>query len=182
MNRFPHPYPQWALAVIEAYVCHHKKLDSFDDLPPDMQTRRAGCFVTLHTIDGLLRGCIGTIEPSGAHLAMEIRNNAISAATKDPRFPPVSCAEVPDLRISVDVLGQPEPIVDDRELDPRRYGIIVEHGVRKGLLLPDLEGVDRVSQQISIARMKAGIPEGVPLTIYRFSVERYLDFEQGGNE
>jgi hypothetical protein len=89
---------------------------------------------------------------------------------------------VPDLRISVDVLGQPEPIVDDRELDPRRYGIIVEHGVRKGLLLPDLEGVDRVSQQISIARMKAGIPEGVPLTIYRFSVERYLDFEQGGNE
>ncbi len=182
MNRSPHTYPQWALTVIEAFVCHHRMLDSFEALPPEMLRRRAGCFVTLHSLHGLLRGCIGTIEPSGAHLAMEIRNNAISAATKDPRFPPVLCHEVTDLRISVDVLGQPEPIVDERGLDPKRYGIIVEHGVRKGVLLPDLEGVDQISQQISIARMKAGIPEGVPLTIYRFSVQRYLDYEQGGKE
>ena len=105
--------------------------------------------------------------------AEEVITNAISSATRDPRFPPVTPDELSDLEYSVDVLTHPEPVKSEAELDPKRYGIIVESGKRKGLLLPDLEGVDTVARQIEICRSKAGIPSREPMKLYRFEVKRY---------
>ncbi len=135
---------------------------------------RAACFVSLKTKSGELRGCIGTIEPSRDTLAEEIIANAINAATRDPRFAPVAPAELDDLRYSVDVLSAPEP-ADIGDLDPAIYGVIVEDetGWRRGLLLPALEGIDTVSQQVEIAARKAGIPPEAPVKLSRFSVGRY---------
>ncbi len=132
---------------------------------------RHGAFVSLHR-RGELRGCIGTIRPTTTSLAEEIVRNAIEAATADPRFAPVAPDELADLEISVDVLHEPEPAMVD-ELDPRSWGVIVSAGHRRGLLLPDLEGVDTVEQQVAIARRKAGIPAWEPVTIERFAVDRY---------
>jgi AmmeMemoRadiSam system protein A len=133
---------------------------------------RSGVFVSLK-VGGLLRGCIGTYEPATANVAEEVITNAISSATRDPRFPPVTPDELGDLEYSVDVLTHPEPVKSQAELDPKRYGIIVESGKRKGLLLPDLEGVDTVARQIEICRAKAGIPSREPVKLYRFEVKRY---------
>lgn len=133
----------------------------------------AGTFVSLHSRDGSLRGCIGTIEPTQPNVAKEVIHNAISAATRDPRFPPVQIAELDGLDISVDVLTPPEPIESVDELDPHRYGVIVESGWRRGLLLPDLEGVDTAEVQVDIARCKAGIQRGEPVRLHRFEVKRY---------
>ena len=137
---------------------------------------RAPCFVSLKTQDGELRGCIGTIEPMKNTLAAELIANAISAATYDPRFPPVSRDELANLRYSVDVLLPAEPATID-ELDPRIYGVIVEDeaGERRGLLLPDIPGVDDPNQQVEIAARKAGIPPDEPLRMWRFKVERYRE-------
>ena len=137
---------------------------------------RAPCFVSLKTQDGELRGCIGTIEPMKNTLAAELIANAISAATHDPRFPPVSQDELADLRYSVDVLLPAEPATID-QLDPRIYGVIVEDisGERRGLLLPDIAGVDDSQQQVEIAARKAGIPPDKPLRLWRFKVERYKE-------
>lgn len=137
---------------------------------------RAGCFVSIHTKDtGDLRGCIGTIEPVQDTLAEEIIANAISASTRDPRFPAISRNELDNLSINVDVLFPPEPSTLD-EMDPKRYGIIVTQGYKRGLLLPDLEGVDTVDQQYRIACMKAGIDPNdsmMPIEIERFEVIRH---------
>jgi MEMO1 family protein len=137
---------------------------------------RAPCFVCVKTSDGELRGCIGTIESSKDTLAEEIVANAISAATNDPRFEPITPAELSNLRYSVDVLHHPEPTVAE-ELDPRVYGVIVEdeRGSRRGLLLPDIPGIDDVEQQVEIAARKAGIPRGEPIKLSRFRVERYRE-------
>jgi len=134
--------------------------------------QRAGTFVSLHK-RGALRGCIGTFEPTCPNVAEEIIQNAISAATRDPRFPPVQDSELDDLEISVDVLSPPEPVESMAELDPERYGVIVESGWRRGLLLPDLEGVDTAEYQVEIARRKAGIGAHEPVQLYRFEVKRY---------
>ena len=137
---------------------------------------RAPCFVCLKTLDGDLRGCIGTIEPVKESLADEIVANAISAATSDPRFEPVTPAELSNLRYSVDVLQNPEPAVAE-ELDPRVFGVIVEDesGSRRGLLLPDIPGIDDVEQQVEIAARKAGIEHGEPIKLSRFRVERFRE-------
>lgn len=134
----------------------------------------APCFVSLKTIDGDLRGCIGTIEPERETLAQEIVANAISAATRDPRFEPVTMDELPNLRYSVDVLLPAEEALMG-ELDPAVYGVIVEDksGTRRGLLLPDIPGIDEAEQQVRIAARKAGIPPGAPLKLLRFKVERF---------
>jgi AmmeMemoRadiSam system protein A len=134
--------------------------------------QRAGVFVSLKK-HGQLRGCIGTFEPTRQNIAEEIVRNAISSATGDPRFSPVGEEELPDLEYSVDVLTSPEPVINRSELDPKKYGIIVESGYRRGLLLPDLEGVDTVEEQISICRRKAGIAEDEPVNLYKFEVRRY---------
>jgi uncharacterized protein, PH0010 family len=134
--------------------------------------KRAGVFVSIHK-HGELRGCIGTFEPAKSNVAEEIIANAISSATRDPRFPPVDASELADLEYSVDILTEPEPIKDIEELDPKKYGIIVESGFRRGLLLPDLEGVDTVEEQIAICRLKAGISYSEPVSLYRFQVRRF---------
>lgn len=142
------------------------------DTPQELLTRRAGAFVSLHK-DGRLRGCIGTILPTENTLAQEIMQNAISAAERDPRFDPVTPEELQQLCISVDVLSQPEQITSPEQLDVRRYGVIVQSGAKRGLLLPDLPGVDTIAQQIAIAREKGGIREEDEVTLWRFEVTRH---------
>ncbi len=132
---------------------------------------RHGAFVSLHRA-GMLRGCIGTIAPTQPTLADEIIHNAIQAATADPRFPPLGVHELDDLEISVDVLQPPEPATQE-DLDPRVFGVIVSADWRRGLLLPDLEGVDSAEEQIAIARQKAGIGPGENVNLERFRVDRY---------
>jgi AmmeMemoRadiSam system protein A len=134
---------------------------------------QAGTFVSLHDPQGNLRGCIGTIEPQQPTVVQEVVQNAISAATRDPRFPPVQPEELEGLDIKVDVLTEPQPIDSTDRLDPKRYGVIVESGWRRGLLLPDLEGVDTVEDQVEIAMRKAGIRPDEPVQMYRFEVKRY---------
>src|SRR4030043_2338318 len=134
--------------------------------------KRAGVFVSIKK-HGELRGCIGTFLPTRANVAGEIVANAISSATQDPRFMPVGASELDDLEYSVDVLTGPEPVRSVDQLDPKKYGVIVECGFRRGLLLPDLEGVDSVEEQIRICRAKAGISAGEPIKLYRFQVNRF---------
>ncbi len=141
------------------------------ELPP-VTGERAGCFVSLHA-NGSLRGCIGTIAPTAATLAGEIARNAVSACSEDPRFDPVRPEELDSLEYSVDVLEPSEPVSSRDELDPKRYGVIVSSGFRRGLLLPDLDGVDTVETQLAIACRKAGIAPDGSFDIRRFRVTRY---------
>jgi hypothetical protein len=155
---------------VEAFV-KEGKIPEPEELTPEMK-QRAGVFVSIHKF-GQLRGCIGTFEPQKDNVAEETIANAISSATQDPRFPPVAPNELKDLTYNVDVLTKPEPIDSQDQLDPKKYGVIVECGMRKGLLLPDLEGVDSVDYQIEICRHKAGIMPDEPIKLYRFEVKRY---------
>lgn len=167
-----HPYVKLAKSAVEEYVRHGKVLSPPKELPPDMQ-RRAGVFVCLKRL-GQLRGCIGTFMPCEKNICIEIINNAIAACSRDTRFYPVSEDELDEISYSVDVLSEPERISSISELDPKKYGIIVIKGFKKGLLLPDLEGVDSVDEQLRIAKMKAGIdPDDKDFEILRFTVERY---------
>ncbi len=143
-----------------------------EDLPAELTGRRAGVFVSLHKF-GELRGCIGTIAPATGSVAQEIWRNAVSAAAEDPRFPPVAQSEEEYLSIHVDVLGPAEGIDSEEQLDVKKYGVIVSAGARRGLLLPDLDGVDTVAQQVEIARRKAGIPEDAAVQLERFEVVRH---------
>lgn len=164
--------PVWlARLAVETFVTEKHIIPAPSELPPELRVR-AGAFVSLK-IRGTLRGCIGTIEPLHDTLAEEIIHNAIKSATEDPRFPPVRRAELPELSYSVDVLNPPELVQDVSCLDPKRYGVIVEWGRRRGLLLPDLEGVDSVEHQLAIACAKARIRPTDPYVIYRFEVKRY---------
>ena len=165
-------YVRLARRALEHYVLHREKLPLPDDLPAAMTGSRAGAFVSIHKF-GRLRGCIGTILPVTGSLPREIADNAVSAAVRDPRFDPIRPEELPWLEISVDVLGQPEPIPSEDLLDVKRYGVIVTSGPKKGLLLPDLEGVDTVADQVAIARRKAGISPGEPAALERFEVIRH---------
>jgi AmmeMemoRadiSam system protein A/AmmeMemoRadiSam system protein B len=142
----------------------------------EILSTRAACFVSIKTRDGELRGCIGTIEPEKNTLAEELIANAISAASRDPRFPPVRADELPNLKYSVDVLSQPE-LVRLEDLDPNIYGVIVEDktGGRRGLLLPNLAGIDTAAKQVEIASRKAGIPVGAEVNLWRFRAERYRE-------
>lgn len=132
----------------------------------------AGAFVTLKK-DGHLRGCIGTISPTQPHVIQEVIANACAAGIRDPRFPPVTPEEIPRLDYSVSVMHPPEPVDDLSQLDPQRYGVIVKSGQRQGLLLPQLEGITHVEQQIFHARQKAGILPHEPLQLSRFQVDFY---------
>jgi len=167
-----HPLVELARKTIESYVRKKHTIKPPEEPAPEMQ-ERAGTFVSLHDSRGNLRGCIGTIEPQQPTVAQEVIQNAISAATRDPRFPPVQPEELESLDIKVDVLTEPEPIDSLDQLDPKRYGVIVESGWRRGLLLPDLEGVDTAEYQVDIAMRKAGISPGEPMQMYRFEIKRY---------
>jgi AmmeMemoRadiSam system protein A len=167
-----HPLVKLAKETIELYVRKRKVLNMRDeDLSQEMK-ERAGVFVSLK-VRGGLRGCIGTFEPCERDIANEVIRNAISSATCDPRFSPVRPEELESLEYSVDVLTAPELVNSRADLDPKRYGVIVKAGGRRGLLLPDLEGVDTVEEQVGIAMQKAGIPPGTPVTLFRFEVKRY---------
>ena len=156
---------------ISFYLHHHHMMSIPTNLPEELQ-ERAGAFVSLHKGSNL-RGCIGTFLPMQTNIASEIIHNAVSAATRDPRFYPVSLDELDSLDISVDVLGSPESVSSPQDLDPKKYGVIVMSHAQTGLLLPDLDGVDTVQQQIDIAKQKAGIPPQVRPDLYRFTVTRY---------
>jgi AmmeMemoRadiSam system protein A/AmmeMemoRadiSam system protein B len=166
--------PRLAREAIEAYVLRGERL-SVPEHEARLLDTPVACFVSLKTLDGELRGCIGTIEPAETCLSEELVSNAIGAATRDPRFPPVTRNELDELRVSVDVLSALEPatIVD---LNAEVYGVVVEseRGLR-GLLLPAIDGVTSTTQQLEIATRKAGIPPGSPLKIFRFRVDRFRE-------
>ena len=166
------PYVRLARASVESWVRYRERIPVPSDLPAEMLSARAGAFVTIRK-NGDLRGCIGTIAPTRNDLAEEIVENAVSACARDPRFRPVTEAELPFLQIGVDVLGEPEAVSSPEELDVKRYGVIVSCGRRRGLLLPDLEGVDTVEEQIRIARQKGGIGADEPCRLQRFEVVRH---------
>ena len=163
-----HPYVDLARDAIAAWA--HGRSPAPAPLPAALE-RHQPVFVSLHDAAGRLRGCVGTLRATRATLAEEIADTAVLAASRDPRFPPVSAAELPSLAIEVSVLGEPEPVTDLATLDPRRWGVVVRRGERRGVLLPDLEGVDTVEQQLSIARRKASIPPDAPVSVDRFAVE-----------
>ncbi|MBI5665934.1 MAG: AmmeMemoRadiSam system protein A [Nitrospirae bacterium] len=166
-----HPLVKLAKDTVEQYTRTRKIIGPPDDPAPEMSAK-AGVFVSIKK-KGELRGCIGTFQSTTENVAIEIIQNAISAATQDPRFPAVSKSELEALEYSVDVLTEPEKVKSKKDLDPKKYGIIVKSGNRKGLLLPDLEGVDTVDEQVSIASMKAGIYLEEDIELYRFEVRRY---------
>lgn len=165
-----HPVVQLAIEAIDSYVRSGKTPAPPAELPDELQVRR-GTFVSIKK-SGKLRGCIGTIRPYRENLAEEIIGNAISAATKDPRFNPITVKELDQLEISVDVLSEAEPVRDISELDPKRYGIIVSRGHKQGVLLPDI-GVETVAEQIKICRRKADIKSGEEVEIQKFTVVRF---------
>jgi len=166
-----HPYVQLAKEAVELWIREHKKVDNeYKDLP--IFKKRKACFCTIYK-NKELRGCIGTIFPTYDSLYYEIIENAISAATRDPRFEPVGVHELDLLEYKVDVLSEIFPVKDLNELDPKVNGIIVKQGSKQGLLLPDLEGVDSVSDQVRIAKMKAGIFNNLPCEYFTFTVERF---------
>jgi AmmeMemoRadiSam system protein A/AmmeMemoRadiSam system protein B len=168
------PYVKLARRSVETYVRTGSPASLPDNLPPEMLTARHGAFVSLH-LYGQLRGCIGTISPVRKNVAQEILYNGISACSQDPRFYPVRPDELPDLEYSVDVLEDPEPIAGPEALDVKKYGVIVQAASdsRRGLLLPDLDGVDTVAKQISIARQKGNIGPKEPIKLWRFTVTRH---------
>ena len=165
--------PALARQAVETFVKEGRVLPVPDNAS-DLLSQRAGCFVSIKTRAGELRGCIGTIDPAQDSLAEELIINAISSATTDPRFTPVRADELSDLKYSVDVLSSPEP-VQQEDLDPSIYGVIVEDkaGVRRGLLLPNLQGIETAAEQVEIASRKAGIQPGDEIRLWRFRSERY---------
>jgi len=165
-------YVKLARETIDNYIKQGKIITPSLGLPEEMINQKAGVFVSLKK-NGNLRGCIGTFMPTQENIAQEIIKNAISAAVDDPRFSSVNVSELEDLSISVDVLSAPEEVKDISQFDPKKYGVIVSSGYKKGLLLPDLEGVDTVEYQIDIAKRKAGIYPDEKVKLYRFEVQRY---------
>ncbi|TDJ57664.1 MAG: AmmeMemoRadiSam system protein A [Nitrospina sp.] len=166
-----HPYVSLARESVGHFLNHHTKLPCPDPLSQDLQAR-TGAFVSIKK-KRQLRGCIGTLEPSEANLAVEIIENALKAALHDPRFSPVSVEELEDLSYSVDVLRPLEKISSASDLDPKVYGLVVRSNGKQGVLLPDLEGVDSIADQIRICRDKGKIADDKPLEMYRFRVDRY---------
>ena len=167
------PYVQLARMSLERYILDREEIDIPADVPEELKSHRAGVFVSIHE-HGQLRGCIGTIQPVTECIAREIIGNAISASTRDPRFDPIEPDELGWLEINVDVLGRPEKISSISDLDVKRYGVIVTKGRKRGILLPDLDGVDTVEQQVSIAKRKAGIKPDEEVELERFEVVRHV--------
>lgn len=167
-----HPYVQLARQALEEYVKKGRKLVPPEVLPPEMG-HKAGVFVCFK-IKGELRGCIGTFVPTTENIYEEIVRNSVATASEDPRFLPVQEYELENISITIDVLSMPEKVTGISELDPKKYGVIVAKGHCRGLLLPDLEGVSTVEEQLRITKMKAGIdPADDNVDIFKFTVERY---------
>jgi len=169
-----HPLVRLAAEAIATFLSEQRVIEPPDILFVGMPDARvpAGVFVCLKR-QGELRGCVGTTEPAHVTLAEEVIENAIGSATRDPRFPPIEWSELHELEISVDVLGPAEPVLDLSGLDHRRYGIILRSGTRHSVLLPDIEGINSVAEQVEVARKKAGLGMNDSVEIRRFEVKRY---------
>jgi AmmeMemoRadiSam system protein A len=181
-----------AKLAVENFIKEGKIIEPPRDLPEKLENflkRRAGTFVTIEK-NGELRGCIGTYLPTQVNIAEEIIHNAIAAATEDHRFGPVQEEELPYLSYTVYILSEPELVKDVKELDPKKYGIIVRTSpithsnetdvvfnghlpYKSGLLLPDLKGIDTIEKQIAIACQKGGIDQKTKIFIYKFTVEKF---------
>lgn len=172
IREYESEYVTLAREALESYVKNHTKITIPEWFPLMISDFRAGVFVSLKK-KGLLRGCIGTISPTKRNVAEEIIQNAISAGTQDPRFEPVIEDELGELVYSVDILHPSEKIETMDDLDVKKYGVIVSKGFRRGLLLPDLEGVDTPHEQVLIALRKAGISSNEHYVMERFEVVRY---------
>ena len=171
-----HPFPQIAREIVRRHLMDDgpaRDIPVNEAADKTLLGEKKACFVSIKTKRGELRGCIGTILPVRPHLMQEIMANAISAATQDPRFPPMRADELDNVTFSVDVLTTPEPVRDIEELDPKVWGVIVSKGHQRGLLLPDLPGVDSVEMQLAIAAQKAGITNLEGVKLERFRVDRY---------
>lgn len=173
MSEVADPYVRLAKETVETYT-KTGKLPEAAEIDQELLDNASGAFVSLKK-NGNLRGCIGTIEAVYDNLAEEIMHNAVSACSRDPRFPPVREDELDEITYSVDVLGPNEPVSSKDELDPKKYGVIVSKGFRRGLLLPDLEGVNSVDEQLLIACQKAGISPDEPINVDRFEVIRHVE-------
>lgn len=168
-----HPYAQLAKEAIEAHFFGYSLTKVQRSAAPDLLKLKAGAFVTIYK-DGELRGCIGTFVATKDNLADEIISNAISAATADYRFDRITTEELPDLTYEVSILGDPKPIKTIEHLDPKKYGVIVQQGSKRGLLLPDLDQVETVAEQIEIAARKGGIDlNNTNVKFYRFTATKY---------
>ena len=171
------PYIKLAKETIKEYMQTGELIEVPEYVPKDFLEKRAGVFICFK-VGGKLRGCIGTFMPTRMNLAQEIIQNTISAATQDPRFLPIKAIEMEELKVTVDVLSEPKRIEDEEinQLDAKNFGVVVksEDGLRTGLLLPNLEGVETVEEQISIACQKAGIDHYEEnFSVYKFTVERH---------
>lgn len=165
-------YTALARETVETYVRERRQIDIPEWLPHKLANFSAGTFVSIKK-GGELRGCIGTIQATQRNVAEEIIHNAIHAATRDPRFEPIDESELPDLVYSVDILKEPHKIDSLDQLNVKKYGVIVSRDYRRGLLLPDLEGVDTPADQVAIALRKAGISQNESYEMQRFEVVRY---------
>lgn len=164
-----------ARSTVEKYIKERQVIKSPQSLP-GIEVDKAGTFVSIKTGTGDLRGCIGTIFPTKENIIDEIIHNAIAAATRDPRFEEIRRQELNNLKYSVDILFPPEPVQSIEELNPKTHGIIImSKSGRQALLLPDLEGVDTVEDQIMICRRKAGISQNEPIVVRKFNVKRYTE-------
>ncbi|MBR6700888.1 MAG: AmmeMemoRadiSam system protein A, partial [Firmicutes bacterium] len=166
-------YVKLARRSLESFLLRRCKLQTPEDLAPEFTEKKAGVFVSIKK-DGRLRGCMGTIKPVENCVADEIINNALAAGFGDTRFNALKEHELDEIQISVDVLGEPEKVDSVDMLDPQKYGVIVGMGCAEGLLLPNLEGITTVEQQVAIALQKAGIPKTSGFEIKRFEVERHV--------
>ncbi len=167
--------PKLARKAIENYLENGQIINPPKPLSSIFK-KKAGIFVSLYKKDDSLRGCIGTFLPTCENLGEELIKTAITATSKDPRFKPVTAEELKDIKISVDVLSEPQPIKDPKDLAPKKYGLIVKsQSGATGLLLPDLPQIDAPEKQIAIACQKAGILTDEPIHLFRFSVKRYKE-------
>jgi len=169
MSAAPSPFDQLP-ALARAAIAAKLEGRRFEPPPlPDAEDSPHGVFVTLHA-RGDLRGCIGHIEPTCERLSEEVATVAPLAAFRDPRFPPLRPDELHEVAIEISILTPPEPVADKRTLDPRRYGVVVSSGPRRGVLLPDLEGIDTVEQQLTIALRKGRIDAAEAYAVERFEI------------
>lgn len=175
----PHVFAELAREAVEKYIKNGEIISVFNSLPQDALNKKAGVFVSIfqstpQTDGEKLRGCIGTYLPTKKNIAEEIIHNAIAAATGDNRFKPIQESHLPLLSFSVYILDEPEPVRDVKELDPKKYGVIVINEHKSGLLLPDLSGIDTVEKQLNLACQKGGIdPAREQVSIYKFTAEKY---------
>ena len=166
-----HPLAKLAKETIRSYITEGVIPQSPENVAEEFMEKR-GVFVSIKK-HGQLRGCIGTVEPTKNNIAEEVIHNAVSASTKDPRFPSITPDELEDLAISIDLLSPLEKVTDPSQLDPKKYGVLVSSKFKKGILLPDLDGIDTVEEQLRIAKRKGGISRREKFKIQRFEVKRF---------